>query len=385
MRPQEGYTRFVATSLVLSLAILVSFEVYVLREPARIARVEAQDKTLAVDAGQTLFKKNCTLCHGDNGEGDSAPALKDKTFLDMTADDTLFSLISSGVPGTDMPAWNEAHGGPLTDEEITQLVAFIRSWQPAAADIRAAPPNGSADRGRELYATVCAVCHGDNGAGVGTVAAMNDPQKLSQFDDAWYRDTIAKGRPATGMPTWGTVLSPQQISDLIAMIDGWRHKAATAEVTTASPITTMATVSEGVAVTATVSVSETTAPATEIARPSNPGGSGPALDLTGSVSVGEQVYVNNCQKCHGPQGTGGVDNPGSDDGTIPPLDPIDETMVSADAKVFAYNIDLFVEHGSMPSGPNPKQSMTAWGDEQKLTPQQIADVIAYVMSLNPTR
>ena len=27
--------------------------------------------------------------------------------------------------------------------------------------------------------------------------------------------------------------------------------------------------------------------------------------------------------------------------------------------------------------------MPAWGDTKKLTPQQIADVIAYVMSLNP--
>jgi mono/diheme cytochrome c family protein len=385
MRPQEGYTRFIIASLVLTLAILISFEVYVLREPERIARVEAQDKTLAVDAGQSLFQKNCTLCHGDSGEGDSGPALKDKTFLDSTDDDILFSVISSGVPGTEMPAWNAAHGGPLTDEEITQLVAFIRSWQPTAADIRAAPPNGSADRGRELYATVCAVCHGDNGVGTGTVVALNDPQKLSQFDDAWYRDTISNGRPATGMPTWGTVLSPQQVSDLIAMIDVWRRKATTAEVSATPAITTTGTVTGTAATTATVSVTETITPATETARPSNPGGPGPALNLTGNFPAGEQVYVDNCQKCHGPQGTGGVDNPGSDDGTIPPLNPIDETMASADAKVFAYNSDLFVEHGSTPSGPNPKQTMAAWGDDQKLTPQQIADVIAYVISLNPTK
>ena len=41
-----------------------------------------------------------------------------------------------------------------------------------------------------------------------------------------------------------------------------------------------------------------------------------------------------------------------------------------------------MEHGSTPSGSNPQLTMPAWGDQKKLTDQQIADVIAYVMSLN---
>ena len=49
----------------------------------------------------------------------------------------------------------------------------------------------------------------------------------------------------------------------------------------------------------------------------------------------------------------------------------------------ATNLDLFLEHGSTPEGPGPTFSMPAWGDKKLLTPQQIADVIAYVISLNP--
>jgi len=120
-----------------------------------------------------------------------------------------------------------------------------------------------------------------------------------------------------------------------------------------------------------------------IARPSNPGGPGPALDLKGDAKAGQKIYTDNCQKCHGDQGQGGVKNPGSDDGTIPQLNPIDETLKDPDPKVYACNVDLFVEHGSVPSGPNPQQTMPAWGDEAKLKPQDIANVIAYVMSLNP--
>ena len=361
MRPKENYTRYVVTGLVLTVAILVSFQIYIWREPQRIAAVSNEDKAIAVKAGQALFGKDCALCHGNKGEGDRGPALNDKTFLNMTSNDTLFSVISSGVPGTEMPAWNQAHGGPLTDQDVTQLVTFIRAWEPTAADIRAAPPTGDVDRARDLFANICAVCHGDQGVGTDRAPALNDPQKLSQFDDAWYRDTIAKGRPAKGMPTWGTVLSPQQISDLIALIDLWRKSPP--------PI-------------APTSATEAATATGEVARPSNPGGPGAAIGLTGEPKAGAQIFVDNCQKCHGEKGVGGVENPGSTDGTIPPLNPIDETMVAKDLKVFATNIDLFIEHGSTPEGPNPKEKMPAWGDDQKLTPQQIADVIAYLISLN---
>ena len=120
----------------------------------------------------------------------------------------------------------------------------------------------------------------------------------------------------------------------------------------------------------------------EVARPSNPGGPGPATTLVGDAQNGAQIFATNCVACHGAQGKVGVNNPGSKDGTVPPLNPIDDTLKSADPKVFAYNIDLFIEHGSTPEGSSPTLKMLAWGDQKTLTPQQIADVIAYVISLN---
>ena len=127
----------------------------------------------------------------------------------------------------------------------------------------------------------------------------------------------------------------------------------------------------------------TTESGDDIARPTNPGGAGPAINLTGDVPAGSQLFVANCQKCHGTNGQAGVVNFGSDDGTVPPLNPIDDTIISADSHVYAYNLDLFIEHGSTPSGTNPQLTMPAIGDEGRLSPQQIADVIAYIISLNP--
>jgi mono/diheme cytochrome c family protein len=126
----------------------------------------------------------------------------------------------------------------------------------------------------------------------------------------------------------------------------------------------------------------TAAPTDSVPRPSNPGQPGPAMALTGDPAAGKDVFTANCQICHNVEGRGGNPNPGSDDGTIPPLNPIDPLLKDPDRKIFATNLDLFLEHGSTPSGANPTFSMLAWGDKKLLSPQQIADAIAYVMELN---
>jgi mono/diheme cytochrome c family protein len=120
----------------------------------------------------------------------------------------------------------------------------------------------------------------------------------------------------------------------------------------------------------------------EIARPNTAGGTGEALSLKGDSLVGTQIYLDHCQMCHGPQGQGGILNPGSDDGTVPVLNPIDPTLANSDSSTFAYNVDLFIQNGSRPAGVNPARFMPPWGSQNGLTQQQIADVIAYIISLN---
>jgi mono/diheme cytochrome c family protein len=114
----------------------------------------------------------------------------------------------------------------------------------------------------------------------------------------------------------------------------------------------------------------------------NPGGPGEAINLTGDPAAGAKVFTK-CQGCHGKEGKGGQANPGSDAGTIPALNPVRETLKSTDPKTFATNLDLFIEHGARPTGSNPERAMAPFGDRKMLTPQQIADVIAYIISLNP--
>lgn len=129
-------------------------------------------------------------------------------------------------------------------------------------------------------------------------------------------------------------------------------------------------------------VTSTTGGESGIPRPSNSGKPGEAIDLKGDVNSGTQIFATNCQTCHNTEGKGGIPNLGSTDGSVPSLNPIDPLLVDSDYKTFATNLDLFIEHGSTPEGPGPTFSMPAWGDKKVLTPQQITDVIAYLISLN---
>ncbi|MBI5054562.1 MAG: c-type cytochrome [Chloroflexi bacterium] len=223
MRSRENYTPFVTTGFGLTLAILLVFQVYIVREPSRIQVVESADRAEAVKAGRDLYADNCVACHGATGEGKAGPALNSSELLKMTADQTFFSLIRSGIPGTVMPAWGQTFGGPFTDEQVTQLVAFVRAWEPTAPQIIPVVIAPDPVRGATIFANTCFTCHGENGKGTTRAPALNDLTRLKEFDDLWYRNTISRGRPAKGMPTWGTVLSPMQINDVVALLAAWRQ------------------------------------------------------------------------------------------------------------------------------------------------------------------
>ena len=109
---------------------------------------------------------------------------------------------------------------------------------------------------------------------------------------------------------------------------------------------------------------------------------GQAVYIIGSYERGSLLFKMECALCHGPDGTGRVPNPGSDDGTVPRLNPIDRELFSKDPKEFAENIDKFIQHGSTPDGPDPQLRMPPFGDSNSLTQQQIANAEAYVLHLN---
>ena len=97
----------------------------------------ANNPTAAAD-GQRIYDGTCQTCHGPAGVGDrdrGGPALNTTGLKQGDADADLFRTIRQGVSGTQMPPYKG-----LRDEQIWQLVSYIRSLQtgaPAASTARA--------------------------------------------------------------------------------------------------------------------------------------------------------------------------------------------------------------------------------------------------------
>jgi mono/diheme cytochrome c family protein len=76
------------------------------------------------NAGAALFAQDCAPCHGDKGQGRIGATLA-KDWPGVRPDLAVKSTISNGIAGSVMPAWSQAKGGPLSEPEINNLVAFI--------------------------------------------------------------------------------------------------------------------------------------------------------------------------------------------------------------------------------------------------------------------
>jgi mono/diheme cytochrome c family protein len=261
----------------------------------------------------------------------------------------------------------------LAQAATVELVGALQGAAGAASTQAAvAPGQADAAAGAAIYLKNCSSCHGVQAQGdVGP--ALRNSQFIKTAGDNKIFETIANGRTGTGMPAWlqanGGPLNEADINNVIAYLKTLQGLSA---------LPTLTPVPEE----PTETPLPPNAPTPEAAEPSLPGGPGPAASLAGDASRGLSVYSVYCSVCHGPEGVQGVPNPGSEDGSVPPLNPIDPTIANSDPKLFAAHLDVFIEHGSVPEGSSPRIMMPSFGDTKLLTDQQIADVIAYLIKLN---
>jgi rhodanese-related sulfurtransferase/mono/diheme cytochrome c family protein len=173
-------------------------------------------------AGARLYRKYCALCHGDHGQGyraDNAPSLVNPTFLSSASDSFLRSAITRGRVGTAMAGYGRVIGGPMTDDEIREVIAFLRAGGPVPASLPA-PGVGQAGAGRDLYTDKCRECHGEPGHRAAYVYLAH-PSFLSSATDRFLRQAIVAGRPGTRMEAWSNRLDEQDVADVIAFMHTW--------------------------------------------------------------------------------------------------------------------------------------------------------------------
>ncbi len=198
----------------------------------------------AYPAGDSLFDRYCTECHGQ-----MIPSAENV--------EQARQIISSGGAHETMPVW----GDILTDEQLDALVSYT------LAAVEGTP----IELGQELYAQNCASCHGDFGEGGpnpsradDVIAPISTSEYLSTRDDATLQAIIAQGQPNFGMSPFGSAfggpLEDDEIDAIVTYMRSWEQNP---------PVELPPEVAQGP-----------------------------------SAISGAEIYANVCSQCHGTEGEG---------------------------------------------------------------------------------
>jgi mono/diheme cytochrome c family protein len=134
-------------ALTVFLAVLLPF--LYLREPTRMKAAAAKEQSESVRLGKATFEEFCARCHGPEAEGGVVkryvtPGVKNAKPADVQAPNlheiasrhpdedvatVAWTTIQKGRPPTPMPTWGVRYGGPMNDQQITDLVNYLLSIQ----------------------------------------------------------------------------------------------------------------------------------------------------------------------------------------------------------------------------------------------------------------
>ena len=216
-----------------------------------------------IEYGLTVYRAQCTTCHGDNGDGVPGVDLRSGQLRRAANDRELQAVITTGIPETGMPP------ADLDTAELAGIIAYLRNMNFEADVVTLGDPA----RGRIVFEGKgdCMRCHRVKGQGpraapeltaIGTIRApsvlrrslldptgsmrpinrpvhlvttdgtritgrrlnedtytvqlIDEQERLRSFDKADLREfTVLTKSP---MPSYADQLSPQELADLLAYL-----------------------------------------------------------------------------------------------------------------------------------------------------------------------
>ena len=276
--------RIQAGGLVATLLIALFIPIYWLGEPQRSAAFEERFNHEAVTRGKLIFSvappldpnispqkfkeeekaislgMGCAACHGASGNLPPSRLAGGGIVEDWTDpssgkvveyqvpplqnvfqrwdEEIIRMTIERGRPGTPMPTWGVEYGGPMTDQMISDVIAWLktlpgnRNPPPPLTKCENLTNKTQLQCGEQIFEARCAVCHGPKGQGKeepgvyysGLALWRGDVRHLNMAE---HRRTIENGRrfywmpqfseaPAQGIPVPPNPLTEQQIRAVIA-------------------------------------------------------------------------------------------------------------------------------------------------------------------------
>ena len=191
--------------------------------------------------GEQLYVRHCAVCHGDRGGGavwtQSSLNPPPRNFTTSSPEELsrerMILSVTYGRPGTAMMSFRKR----LAPEDIATVVDYIRANflgtalpPPEApsvvqADMSLPFPDGlqgDLAKGRAFFNNNCFTCHGRKGNGRGPRSKfLNPPPRNFLTADSRRRlnrpalfIAVRDGVEGSVMPSWGKVLTDQQIADV---------------------------------------------------------------------------------------------------------------------------------------------------------------------------
>lgn len=205
--------------LVLTAVLAVFLPLYWLNERPRLQSEREQFFVQAVTRGEADYLENCALCHSANLGGGAAespydedatwPAPALNNIVTRYADsnnvtnvrDFIIVTLQRGRPGTPMPVWGAAYGGPMTDQQIEDVTDYVLANQ--VMEVTEAQPVSADTTGQGLFEENCAKCHGADGAAGG---GLPGPSLIGVLERHSEEDVL--GILNNGIARWGQPFMP---------------------------------------------------------------------------------------------------------------------------------------------------------------------------------
>jgi mono/diheme cytochrome c family protein len=160
--------------------------------------------SLNTERGAALYNEKCAACHGESGFGDGPQAkdlpipvlpIGDPEFARKASPIEWFRVVTEGKLDRYMPGF-----GSLNDQQRWDVVAYVFSLSSEPMDIML---------GAEIFAGLCADCHGLDGTGIDAVPDLTRFEWISQISLDQIVATIHEGI-SPGMPAFADVLAQDE-------------------------------------------------------------------------------------------------------------------------------------------------------------------------------
>jgi len=167
------------------------------------------DSVTLAGRGADLFVTSCASCHGPKAAGTSvAPDIRSSgaALVDLVLRTGRMPLADPTLPQRRGPV-------AFSDEDIQALVAYVSSLGSGPGIPNVVVDGSEATRGRDLFTTNCAACHGPSGGG-GSVGGGFVAPGLGLADPTTIGEAVVGG-PGP-MPRFS--FSPEELNQLAAYV-----------------------------------------------------------------------------------------------------------------------------------------------------------------------